>query len=188
MARVHEADISSDAVFQKFFNGFYCIRQRPANFYQCCYSYLERNKNNLNLTFEDVVTYLYQETGSIHASFISKLLATVNPEMPIWDKIVSKISLFGHPITTKRTDCKRRFSSINESVIGISPRKQRRHYKCSKSHSQIPRFQMQKRLTSFFGQLDKRFAKIRFTCFYKCGSSVTLRLGSSPCKNQRATK
>jgi len=88
MARVHEADVSSDAVFQKFFNGFYRMRQRPANFYQCYYSYLERNKNNLNLTFEDVVTYLYQKTGSIHASFSSKLLATVNPDMPIWDKFV----------------------------------------------------------------------------------------------------
>ena len=34
------------------------------------------------------MTYLYQETGSIHASFSSKLLATVNPNMPIWDKFV----------------------------------------------------------------------------------------------------
>ena len=26
------------------------------------------------------------------------------------------------------------------------------------------------------------------SCFYRCGSSVTLRLGSSPCKNQRRIK
>ena len=88
MARIHEADVSSDAVFQKSFNGFYRMRQRPATFYQCFYSYLEKNKNNPNLTFDEVVTYLHQETGSIHASFSSKLLATVNPKMPIWDKFV----------------------------------------------------------------------------------------------------
>ena len=26
------------------------------------------------------------------------------------------------------------------------------------------------------------------SCFYRCGSSVMLRLGSSPCKNQRTVK
>lgn len=88
MKRVHEVDISADAEFQKFFNGFYRMRQRPASFYQSYYVYLESNKTNHELTFEDVVTHLYKETGAIHASFGSKLLATVNPDMPIWDKFV----------------------------------------------------------------------------------------------------
>ena len=88
MERVRAVDVSADADFQKAYNGFYRIRQRPADFYRCYYGYLEQNKNNEALTFEDVVTYLYQQTGSIHASFSSKLLATVNPDMPIWDKYV----------------------------------------------------------------------------------------------------
>ena len=88
MNRVHEVDVSADAEFQRAFNGFYRMRQRPAGFYECYYAYLEQNKNNRALTFADVVTHLYQETGSIHASFSSKLLATVNPDMPIWDKFV----------------------------------------------------------------------------------------------------
>ena len=88
MKRVHETDVSSDVVFQRAFNGFYRMRQRPASFYASYYTYLEENKNNQVLSFEDTVTYLYQETGSIHASFSSKLLATVNPNMPIWDKFV----------------------------------------------------------------------------------------------------
>ena len=88
MKRVHEVDVSTDAEFQRFFNGFYRMRQRPADFYASYYAYLEQNKHNRELTFEDILTYLYQETGSIHASFSSKLLATVNPDMPIWDKFV----------------------------------------------------------------------------------------------------
>ena len=88
MKRVQETDVSTDATFQKFFNGFYRIRQRPASFYQCYYTYLEQNKHNAQLTFEEIVTYLYAETGTIHASFSSKLLATVNANMPIWDKFV----------------------------------------------------------------------------------------------------
>lgn len=88
MRRVHETDVSADGQFQKVFNGFYRIRQRPAAFYQSFYRYLEDNKDNSALTFADVVSYLYQQTGSIHASFGSKLLATVNPDMPVWDKYV----------------------------------------------------------------------------------------------------
>ena len=88
MKRVHETDVSSDVEFQRVFNGFYRIRQRPASFYASYYTYLEKNKNNQKISFGDIVTYLYQETGSIHASFSSKLLATVNPNMPIWDKFV----------------------------------------------------------------------------------------------------
>ena len=88
MTRVHECDISADPVFQKTFNGYYRIRQKPSGFYQTFYRYLEENKDNASLSFEDVVTYLYRECGSIYASFSSKLLATVNPNMPVWDKFV----------------------------------------------------------------------------------------------------
>lgn len=88
MTRVRESDVSSDPFFQKTFNGFYRIRQRPASFYQCFYQYLEENKNNRQLTFENVVSHFYQETSVIYASFSSKLLATVNPNMPVWDKFV----------------------------------------------------------------------------------------------------
>ena len=88
MSHVHETDVSSNAEFQKFYNGFYRMRQRPADFYKTYYAFLEQNKNNLDLTFEEILAYLYEETGSIHASFSSKLLATVNPNMPIWDKFV----------------------------------------------------------------------------------------------------
>ena len=88
MSHVHETDVSSNAEFQKFYNGFYRMRQRPADFYKTYYAFLEKSKNNPCLTFEEILTYLYNETGSIHASFSSKLLATVNPNMPIWDKFV----------------------------------------------------------------------------------------------------
>lgn len=88
MRRVQETDVSVDAGFQRAYNGFYRIRQRPESFYKTYYEYLERNKDNKGLTFEEVITYLYRETGSIHASFSSKLLATVRSDMPVWDKFV----------------------------------------------------------------------------------------------------
>ncbi len=88
MRWIHKTDVSADKEFQRLFNGYYRMRQRPASFYSCYYRFLEDNKNNPDLSFEDVLKYLYRETGSIQASFSSKLLATVRPEMPVWDKFV----------------------------------------------------------------------------------------------------
>ena len=90
MDRILTVDVSIDTEFQRRFNGFFRMRQRPADFYNCFYTFLEENKHNQQLTFEDVITYLYDKTGSIHASFSSKLLAAVNPDMPIWDQFVLK--------------------------------------------------------------------------------------------------
>ena len=88
MKWVQETNVSEDAEFQRFYNGFYRMRQRSSEFYTCYYQYLEQNKQNLKLTFSDILLYLYEQTGQIHASFGSKLLATINPSMPIWDKFV----------------------------------------------------------------------------------------------------
>ena len=90
MEHIYATDVSQDLEFQKKFNGFYRMRQRPASFYKLFFTYLEQNKNNKNLTYSAVLNYLYLETGAIHASFGSKLLATVNPTMPVWDQFVLK--------------------------------------------------------------------------------------------------
>ena len=58
MKRVHEVDVSTDAEFQRFFNGFYRMRQRPASFYASYYSYLEQNKKNKSLIFLCVKHFL----------------------------------------------------------------------------------------------------------------------------------
>lgn len=88
MSTLKETDVSQNKDFQRLFNGFYRMRQQPANFYICFYQFLEQQKFNTTLTYPQVLTYLYNETGRIHASFSSKLLATVRPEMPVWDKHV----------------------------------------------------------------------------------------------------
>lgn len=88
MSKLKQTDVSQDKEFQRLFNGFYRMRQQPANFYNCFYQFLEQQKYNDSLTYEQILSYLYNETGRIYASFSSKLLATVRPEMPVWDKHV----------------------------------------------------------------------------------------------------
>jgi hypothetical protein len=48
---------------------------------------MERQKG-CNMTFSDVFRYLQRQLGRYEPSFSSKLLATHNPNMPIWDKQV----------------------------------------------------------------------------------------------------
>lgn len=90
MHKLHKTDVSADAELQRNFNGFYRVRQRDKGFYQCYYGYMEKQKDNTELTFREVLLYLYEHTGRMEASFSSKLLATIRPEMPIWDAMVLK--------------------------------------------------------------------------------------------------
>lgn len=78
-------DVSNDSQFQKIYNYFYRLRLPSSDYYPSYYSFMENNKNNGDLTYEIVLTYLCSITGRVEASFSSKLLHTINPNMPILD-------------------------------------------------------------------------------------------------------
>ena len=80
-------DVSRDEVFQRKFDHFYRVR-RNSTWRQIYFRLFEGNKKNACITFEDILRSIYERTGRIEASFSSKMLATLNPEMPIWDSIV----------------------------------------------------------------------------------------------------
>ena len=75
--------------FQTVFNSFYKVR-RDNKWRKEFYTYFEHIKNNLDITFEEILDYIYKKTGNIEASFSSKLLSSINPNMPIWDQYVLK--------------------------------------------------------------------------------------------------
>lgn len=89
MKMLYSVDVSIDKDFQKKFNGFYRIRQRTKEFYELLYNYLEENKNS-DASFESILLYFFNQTERIEASFSSKIAATINPNLPIWDSIVLK--------------------------------------------------------------------------------------------------
>lgn len=80
-------DFRSDNEFQTKFFGFYRVRRNCA-FRSMYFDFMEKEKSNKLLDFEDVLKYLYSSTARIEASFSSKLLATINNDMPVWDKYV----------------------------------------------------------------------------------------------------
>lgn len=85
--QVHQVDVSADADFQRTFNGFYMVR-RNEKWRKIYYDLFEQVKHSGDASFPFILEELYRQTGNVEASFSSKLLATLKPEMPIWDRYV----------------------------------------------------------------------------------------------------
>lgn len=86
---LYKCNVSKDEKFQKTFNSFYRVR-RDEEWRKEFYKYFESIKNFQNITFETIVKDLLIRTGNIEASFSSKILSTINTNMPIWDQYVLK--------------------------------------------------------------------------------------------------
>ncbi len=86
---LQKRNVSKDKDYQRTYNAFYVVR-RDAKWRKIYFDYFEKHKNNKKLSFEEVIQYLYQQTGLVESSFSSKLLSTINPQMPIWDLYVLK--------------------------------------------------------------------------------------------------
>jgi hypothetical protein len=87
MIKLHETNVAKDIDYQRSFNHFYRIRQRSAEWYATFYELLEESKNS-NISFEFALRHIYHRLDRIEPSFSSKLVATINPELPVWDKYV----------------------------------------------------------------------------------------------------
>lgn len=86
---LHRVNVAEHKEFQKKYNHFYRMRQRKPEYYQMYYDYMQEMKKNKELlSFEDVFFHIQKKTGRCEVSFSSKLLATINPNKPVWDSFV----------------------------------------------------------------------------------------------------
>ena len=86
MEQIKKIDVSVDADFQRTFNGFYIVR-RNETWRKVYYEHFENVKYGAP-TFASILTHLYECTGNVEPSFSSKMLATIFPDKPIWDRYV----------------------------------------------------------------------------------------------------
>lgn len=94
MNRFREVDVSKDGDFQRVFNSFYKVR-RNLEWRQKYYAFFKNNKGR-QIDFADIITWLYNQTGNVEASYSSKILSTLDPNRPIWDQYVLKNLNFKH--------------------------------------------------------------------------------------------
>ena len=88
MIRFQNNDVSIDELFQTKFTGFYRVRRNREKFLKKYFSYLQSLKSAPNTSFRDIITYVKTFIGTVEPSFSSKLLATINPNFPVWDQYV----------------------------------------------------------------------------------------------------
>ena len=75
--------------FQRAFNDFFVMRSRKSQYYDRFYLFLEQKKDK-GVTFEETLDYLKETEGQLELSFSSMLIHVINPNRPIWDKIVAE--------------------------------------------------------------------------------------------------
>lgn len=81
-------DVRVNAEYQRKFNHFYRVR-RGATWQGHFYALLEEHKHR-GVAFGNVLSALYAATSRYEASFASKLVATIDPTMPVIDSVVLK--------------------------------------------------------------------------------------------------
>ena len=88
--RSSEVNIAEDKEFQKAFTAFYRLRRDDAwrDYYFKLFE--EQKHKKTGTSFGEIQLRLFQHCGQIESSFSSKMLATIKPEMPIWDSYVLK--------------------------------------------------------------------------------------------------
>ncbi len=77
-----------DRNFRRKFNGFYKVRRSEE--WQTHFYYLMGKAYNEKMNFSDVLREMYEKTGRIEASFVSKLCATVDTSSVVIDSWVLK--------------------------------------------------------------------------------------------------
>ncbi len=80
----NKRNLVMDLDYQRVFNRFYRVR-RNSEWRKIYYDFFEKSKGNIDITFSEILYYLFEHTGQIEHSFSSKMLSTINPKMPIWD-------------------------------------------------------------------------------------------------------
>ncbi len=81
-------NVVEDSSYRVTFNGYYRMQRRRQDWYDFFFSRSSSEKRNGTVTFSDVLEEIYRSTGRVEAAFGSKLIATIRPEMPVYDKFV----------------------------------------------------------------------------------------------------
>jgi hypothetical protein len=123
MDQVGKVNVSTDAAFQRAYNGFYRVQRRQPAWYSAYYSLMQELKGSTP-TFGEVLDRIHESTGRYEPSFSSKCVATLNPEKPVWDKFVLSNTNQVAPSYTSRTkiqDAKLRYADIENWYQSFLP-------------------------------------------------------------------
>ena len=114
---VNLADASDSTEFRRLYNGYYRIRRDKA-WQDKYYSLFEEAKGMEDqLSFDDILFTLYKETGQVEKVFVSKMIATLNPDKPILDsRVISYLNKTGNHIGYSGRIIESKYSRYEDDV------------------------------------------------------------------------
>ena len=88
-------DVSTDEKYRKAFKSFYVVR-RDEKWCDMFFLILQQEKDKHEISFRSILEEVFNEaqaqkfekTIRVESSYCSKLVATINPNLPVWDKYV----------------------------------------------------------------------------------------------------
>lgn len=83
---LHEVDVTDDPEFQRRFDAYHRVAQRAQEWHTAYYWLLETAKA-VGADFTDILYTLWDRTGRYEPAYASRLVATVDPDQPTWDRL-----------------------------------------------------------------------------------------------------
>ena len=84
MNALHTRDISEDRHFRRAWLNHFKLRDKDREFCRFCFRWLEEHKEE-RVSFEQALLDLYRRFGVLDPASASKLAATIDPSLPVWD-------------------------------------------------------------------------------------------------------
>ena len=93
MENLYRVNVSTHEDFQRTYNCFFQLR-RNKEYRVKHFEFLEQNKGSKVIGFHEILIFLSGIEGKVEASFASKMLSIINPNMPVLDsKVLEKLGI-----------------------------------------------------------------------------------------------
>lgn len=84
MGALYDRDVSEDRHFRRAYLSHFKLRQKDREFLRFYFTWLEEHKHR-RVSFEQALLAIYREFGVLDPASASKLAATIDPDLPVWD-------------------------------------------------------------------------------------------------------
>ena len=186
MQWVLETDVSRDMDFQRFYNGFYRMRQRNSAFYTSYYRSLKRTSIISSWPLKTFSIIFTARPGKFMLLSAAKCWQQSVQKCLYGTNLCCKISICGHLILTKRIVLKRLFSCTITSFSGILRKKPRIILQFSTNITPMPLWRTPRKLIGFSGESKKDRKHLHFWFLERiatpaCGLARDLSRINFPC-------
>lgn len=115
-------DVSSDREFQRTFNALYRVR-RSSSWQAAFYGVFQEARVAGEVGFPALLRMIYEKTARVETSFVSKMLAMLDGDQPIWDgRVVRLLNASGYThlaIPSHYANCAVRLQAAEQSYADL---------------------------------------------------------------------